>query len=143
LNSLCGRDVLNVANGCQMAFFVACCFLTASTQSVSCFLLKPLHSTLFWPPCAFLLSLTSSWTELRPLWTRFAQRCGERRNSGALILVEGVTENRHMCRFFVTPWNQSVSWNGAKHTTVASTAPFVPIQDFIHPSLLWLSLLYH
>jgi hypothetical protein len=36
------------------------------------------------------------------------QRCGERRNSGGLILVEGVTKNRHMCRFFVTPSTQSV-----------------------------------
>ena len=39
---------------CSMSFFV-----TALTQSVSCFSLKPLHSTLFWPPCAFQWSLTS------------------------------------------------------------------------------------
>jgi hypothetical protein len=34
----------------------------------------------------------------------------------ALILVEGVTKNRHMCRFFVTPSTQSASWNGAQHS---------------------------
>jgi hypothetical protein len=34
----------------------------------------------------------------------------------ALILVEGVTKNRHMCRFFVTPSTQSASWIGAPYS---------------------------
>jgi hypothetical protein len=46
-----------------------CCtwvfFVTPSTQSVSCFSLKPLRSTLSWPPCSFQPSLTSplDWVE--------------------------------------------------------------------------------
>jgi hypothetical protein len=91
---------------CSMSFFV-----TASTQSVSCFSLKPLHSTLFWPPCAFQWSLTSplDWIE------------------ATLDLL--CTEMWQMV------WHHLNLSHGMEQS-IASAAPFVPIQDSIHPSLL-------
>jgi hypothetical protein len=84
----------------------------------SCFSLKLCPSTLSWPPCAFQPSLTSplDWVEatLFSLCGRDVANGGQ--NICVLILVEGVTKNRHMCRFFVTPSTQSVSWNGAKQS---------------------------
>jgi hypothetical protein len=61
LQQRCGERQPN-KHFCGMSL---CFFVTASTQSVSCFSLKPLCSTLFWPPCAFQLSLTSplDWVE--------------------------------------------------------------------------------
>jgi hypothetical protein len=82
----------------KLAFFVDVRFLWLLRLNVSCFSLKPLCSTLSWPLCDFQPSLTSPLELVGPLWTRFAQRCGERRNSGALILVERVTKNQHLFR---------------------------------------------
>jgi hypothetical protein len=70
LDLLCGRDV---ANGGQIRFFVACrIFVTASTQSVSCFRWNhfvPLSTGLRVPSDR---PWEVPWTGLRPLWTRFA-----------------------------------------------------------------------
>jgi hypothetical protein len=79
------------------------------------------------------------WTELRPLWTRFVQRCGERRNSsGALILVEGITKNPHnMCWFF---WLLRLNLShgiGAKHgfycTVCAHSRLFTSLSIMVEP----------
>jgi hypothetical protein len=61
------------------------------------------------------------------------QRCGKRQNSSVLILVEGV--KKHV--FFCDPFNSTCLLE--LEQSIPSTAPFVPIQDPIHPSLLWLS----
>jgi hypothetical protein len=95
----CGMSLFDCFDSICLMFFV-------ETTSFHSFLASVRLPTVFdkfldWVEA----TLDSLCTEM---WRTAEQRCTH--------LVEGVTENRHMCRFFVTPSNQSVSWNGAKHS---------------------------
>ena len=135
LQQRCGKQWPN-KHFCGMLVFCDC----FDSISVSCFSLKPLHSTLSWPPCAFQPSLTSplDWVEATldslctEMWQTAEQQCPH--------FSWRSPKNQH-CVFFVTPLTQCRLME--LEQSIASTAPFVPIQDCIHPSLLWLSLLYH
>jgi hypothetical protein len=106
------------ANRSGKAFFVACWVFCDCFDSICLMFFvetTPFHSLLasVCLPTVFDKPLGLSWGHFG---LTLQQRCGERRNGVTLILVEGVTKNRHMCRFFVTPSTQSASWNGEQHS---------------------------
>jgi hypothetical protein len=82
------------------------------------------------------------WTKFRPLLTRFVTemwRTGEQRWSHfSRRSHKKPTHVSVFCDSF-----DSISLVEALEQSVAFTAPFVPIQDSAHPSLLWLGLLNH
>jgi hypothetical protein len=111
-----------------------CLLVAASTQSVSCFSLKPLRSTLSWPLSTCMPSnhlWQVPWTELGPLWT--GQRCPH------------FSRRSHKKPTHVSVFCDSfdsiclVEWSTAK----LLLHRLCPFKTFIHPSRLWLSLLYH